>query len=259
MDVTMTILSRFNTCLVLLLALGAAAAGAATPPFDWKLVVDVSPMTIFTHPTSEDRIRLLVRAESMPDCTILGFSPPVVTGHVIRLQGFRASSGILCTPGPWSEEFVLPDLLDPDNGTSVVYTLEVYDHELLIRSQPLEVFPPLESLHFGFAGGSSVVQFHLSVQLTDPRAGPPRQASAHQSMPGAGYFWFFDPENVEVTAKMVDGRPLNGHLWVFLTGMSNLGYSVTVRGEGCFPAPCRSKTYVNPPGQRLNVIDVSTF
>ena len=30
-----------------------------------------------------------------------------------------------------------------------------------------------------------------------------------------GAFWFFDPANVEVLLKVLDGRPVNGQFWVF--------------------------------------------
>lgn len=253
----MTLARSLTAFLVLVLAGGALSA--ATPPIDWHLVVNVSPMTPFSHPTSEDRIRVLLRGEETPGCTTLGFSPPVVADRVIRIQGYRAGPSFECTPGTWIEELELPRLPVSDNGLPVVYTLEVFDEDRLIRSQPLEVFSPLKTLHFGFAGGSSVTQLTVSVRLTDPRVGMPRQASAYQATPQGGYFWFFDPDNIEVTIKLLDGRPVNGHLWVFLTGMSDLGYTITVSGEGCYPAVCPSKTYVNPPGRRLNVIDVTTF
>ena len=28
-----------------------------------------------------------------------------------------------------------------------------------------------------------------------------------------GYFWFFDPANVELAVKVLDGRPINGKFW----------------------------------------------
>ena len=28
-------------------------------------------------------------------------------------------------------------------------------------------------------------------------------------------FWFFTPDNIELTVKVLDGRNLNGHFWVF--------------------------------------------
>lgn len=46
--------------------------------------------------------------------------------------------------------------------------------------------------------------------------------------PDTGAFWFFDPDNLELTVKVLDGRTINGHFWVFLGSLSNVGFSVTV-------------------------------
>ena len=45
--------------------------------------------------------------------------------------------------------------------------------------------------------------------------------------PDSGYFWFFDPSNVEVIAKIVDGCAFNGHSWVFASGLTNVGVTLT--------------------------------
>lgn len=77
----------------------------------------------------------------------------------------------------------------------------------------------------------------------------------------AGSFYFFDPENVEVTAKIVDGRAVNGHWWVFLANMTTLELEIEVTRcppDG-LPVPCVTKTYVQPPGQNRNFLDTSTF
>ena len=237
----------------------AASAGAVTPPIEWNLLVNVTPMTPYTHPTSEDRIRVLLRGDHTPACLGLTFEPPVVAGTTIRFAGHRVGPSFECTPGSWIEEHELPRLPVPESGRPVTYTLEVYDEDLLIRSQPVEVFGPLRSLQFILPpGDSNVLALFASVRLTDPVAGVPRDAAAFQWTPLAGYFWFFDPDNVEVTIKVLDGRPVNGHVWVFITGMSNLGYTITLEAAESFPSGL-SKTYVNPPGGQLLVIDVSTF
>lgn len=44
----------------------------------------------------------------------------------------------------------------------------------------------------------------------------PGQGSARPLTDESGAFWFFDPVNIEVTIKVLDGRPINGHFWVFI-------------------------------------------
>jgi hypothetical protein len=70
-----------------------------------------------------------------------------------------------------------------------------------------------------------------------------------------GYFWFFGPDNVETVLKVLDGRPVNGHFWVFYGALSNVQYSLTVTDTvtGAF------KTYTNPSGQFASVADTSAF
>lgn len=63
-----------------------------------------------------------------------------------------------------------------------------------------------------------------------------------------GAFYFFRPSNVELTVKVLDGCALTGHAWIFLSGLTNLGVTVTVRNE------TESKTFTSPPGQPFETI-----
>ncbi|HKD17601.1 MAG TPA: hypothetical protein VKG23_07000, partial [Thermoanaerobaculia bacterium] len=45
--------------------------------------------------------------------------------------------------------------------------------------------------------------------------------------PDSGYFWFFDPSNVEVVTKVVSGCGVNGHYWVFASGLTNIAVTLT--------------------------------
>ena len=66
----------------------------------------------------------------------------------------------------------------------------------------------------------------------------------------SGLFWFFDPENVELVIKVLDGRVLNGRYWVFYGALSDVEYWITVRDT----VSGLNRTYHNPPkllgGQR---------
>lgn len=43
-----------------------------------------------------------------------------------------------------------------------------------------------------------------------------------------GLFWFFHPDNVELTVKVLEGCPVNGFFWVFVASGSTVGYEVRV-------------------------------
>ena len=59
-----------------------------------------------------------------------------------------------------------------------------------------------------------------------------------------GAFWFFDPANIEVVLKVLDGRNLNGKFWVYFGALSNVEYTLTVTDTTTGAV----KTYRNPSG-----------
>ncbi len=70
-----------------------------------------------------------------------------------------------------------------------------------------------------------------------------------------GYFWFFDASNVETVIKVIDGRGLNGHFWVFYGALSDVQYTLTVTDT----VTGNVKTYTNPAGQFASVADTTAF
>ena len=73
---------------------------------------------------------------------------------------------------------------------------------------------------------------------------------------GSGYFWFFDPGNVELTVKALDGCGANGHEWIFIAGMTNM--KVQVRVADILTGT--SKDYDSPRGTVFEpVVDTTTF
>jgi streptogramin lyase len=82
-----------------------------------------------------------------------------------------------------------------------------------------------------------------SFQLTP--SGPSIEATGVRLTGDSGYFWFFDPDNVELVVKVLNGcvDPFNSY-WVFAAGLTNVGVVIqvtdTLKGG--------SKTYENPLG-----------
>jgi ELWxxDGT repeat protein len=70
-----------------------------------------------------------------------------------------------------------------------------------------------------------------------------------------GYFWFFDPANVEVISKVLDGQGVNGHHWVFYGALSTVQYTLTVTDTETGAA----RRYINPPGRLGSVGDTNAF
>ena len=70
-----------------------------------------------------------------------------------------------------------------------------------------------------------------------------------------GYFWFFGPSNVEVVVKVLDGRPVNGHFWVFYGALTNVEYTLEVTDT----QTGETKTYRNPLGRFGSAGDVEAL
>ncbi len=70
-----------------------------------------------------------------------------------------------------------------------------------------------------------------------------------------GYFWFFDPANVELMVKVLDGRGINGKFWVFYGALSNVQYTITVIDSETQTV----KKYENASGTVASVADTSAF
>ncbi len=59
-----------------------------------------------------------------------------------------------------------------------------------------------------------------------------------------GLYWFFEPSNVEMVVKVLDGCDFNGHRWVFAGGLTDLGVRMTVTDT----ETGEERTFANPPG-----------
>ena len=59
----------------------------------------------------------------------------------------------------------------------------------------------------------------------------------------SGHFWFFRPDNLELSVKILDGRAINGHFWIFWGGLSDVGYTIRVKDT----ASGAEHEFENPP------------
>ncbi len=66
----------------------------------------------------------------------------------------------------------------------------------------------------------------------------------------AGYFTFFDPANIEVVVKILNGCSLNGTFWTFAGGLTNVSVVMTVTDSHTGNV----KTYVSPQGMPFQPI-----
>ena len=70
-----------------------------------------------------------------------------------------------------------------------------------------------------------------------------------------GYFWFFSAGNIELVIKVVDGRPVNGHFWVFYGGLTDVEVNMTVTDT----MTGAIRTYFKPAGALASDADTAAF
>ena len=100
-------------------------------------------------------------------------------------------------------------------------------------------------------------RFSLDVAWHDVRSGLRGTGRAVPLSSESGYFWFFAPGNVELVVKVLDGTPVNGHVWVFYASLTDVEFDLTVTDNASTPA--NSRVYHNPAGTLASAADVTAF
>ena len=72
----------------------------------------------------------------------------------------------------------------------------------------------------------------------------------------SGLFWFFNPANIELVTKVLDGSRLNGHYWMFFGALSDVEYWLTLRDTAVGGS---QRTYHNPPKEVCGQSDTRAF
>ena len=98
-------------------------------------------------------------------------------------------------------------------------------------------------------------RFDLQAGWEIASTGAMGHARATSLGPETGSFWFFDPGNVELTVKVLDGRPINGKYWVLYGALSDVAYTIRIRDS----VSGTSKSYFNPQGRQASVADTGAF
>ncbi len=87
----------------------------------------------------------------------------------------------------------------------------------------------------------------------DGSSGP---AHALRLTPDSGYFWFFEPGNVELVVKALDGCSINSRYWFFSGGLTNLDVTISVADT----VSGKTTTYSNPQGTAFRpIVDMDSL
>jgi hypothetical protein len=68
-------------------------------------------------------------------------------------------------------------------------------------------------------------------------------------------FWFYSPDNIDVVVKVLDGRGVNGHFWVFFGPLTTDQFTVTVTDT----QTGATKTYTSAAGSLTGGADTTAF
>ena len=98
-------------------------------------------------------------------------------------------------------------------------------------------------------------RFGVEVAWTIPGDGEPGVGHASPLSNDTGLFWFFRDSNLELVVKVLDGRTINGHFWVYYGGLSDVEYTITVTDH----KTGASEIYHNPASQLASGADTSAF
>jgi ELWxxDGT repeat protein len=98
-------------------------------------------------------------------------------------------------------------------------------------------------------------RFAVSVTWRDPRSGDTGAGVAVGETADSGFFWFFDPANLEVLVKVLDATTVNGHHWVFHGSLTDVEYEVRVEDL----ATGAVRTYHRPAGSLCGGADTAAF
>jgi hypothetical protein len=98
-------------------------------------------------------------------------------------------------------------------------------------------------------------RFHIRANWNAPGFGQ-GSAQAVQLTDESGYFTFFDPNNVELIVKVLQGCPVNQRYWVFMAGLTNVGVTIFVEDT----LTGHQENYANPVGRPFQpVLDTLQF
>lgn len=98
-------------------------------------------------------------------------------------------------------------------------------------------------------------RYRVEVTWRDQHNGGTGNGHAVAGSPESGYFWFFDDENIELVVKVLDGTPVNGHVWVFYGALSDVEYTIEVTDT----VTELSRSYTNQPGEICGRADLAAF
>ena len=235
---------RNGVIALLCCSLGAASSAAAELP---ELVF------VPAAPTDSEVVRAVVLSDGSGGCAPYFYATVDHAAARVSLVGFDYGPPG-CPQGAWTSQVVVGHLTPGD------WTVEAAIDNVPYASTTLTVAasPTLVTLgSFKYFG----TNFRAEVEWVDPRTGESRLAPGVALSNRSAQFWFFEPDNPEITLKVLDGTAINAHHWLFVSSMTGVEFTLRIKAcvEGDPPFCDAAKEYYSPAGANLDVVDVRAF
>lgn len=179
---------------------------------------------------------------------------PNASGHLASVGDTSAFPQSVSVQGVQPEARVSPESL-AERSTEELYAL----YASLTATATARAARPPDSVDACTATAEALClnqsRFRVTVNWQVPSQNRFGSGQAVPISGDTGYFWFFSSANVELTLKVLDGRSVNGHFWVFYGALSNVQYTITVTDT----QTSAFKVYPNPSGTLASVADTSAF
>ncbi|MBV8199245.1 MAG: hypothetical protein JOZ15_01345 [Acidobacteria bacterium] len=192
-------------------------------------------------PTSADSIRINA---SRPGCDYTYST--AITSMTITLTATKTTGcPPIAPPDPFRVvEFLFPPLAAGSYNVVMITDGKATDSRAFVVQTPASQLSLLQG------------RFTIAATWTDPNSGAERSAAAVSLGDASGYFWFFSPENVDLTIKMLGPDPLSLHYWFFASSGTNVALALTVTDTW---ASNKTVTYHTNADENHNIFDFSSF
>lgn len=203
---------------------------------------------------SDNRGRCLVRLddeETTVNVVCVHDVEDVVAAHIHEEE--RGVSGGIVFPfdDPTSPIIDTIDLTDPDNA-DLLEPLKAGNLYVNVHSQRNMAGEIRGQIDFCITSQTSLClqqdRFRVEVDFLSNVGTIPAHAVPQQA--DSGMFWFFEPDNLELLVKVINGCPINDRFWVFFSATTNVGFTVTVTDTWTDEV----QVYQNPTGQVADTV-----
>ncbi|MEM7355457.1 MAG: hypothetical protein AAF657_31885, partial [Acidobacteriota bacterium] len=151
-------------------------------------------------------------------------TPDVEPGHIrLRVDEAPCPPGPIVPYGPFQIDAPLGQLAEGD------YLVELFYLDRRVAETTHRVLPAGVCL----AGETTLClndgRFRVEVGWTTASGGPSGQGKAVDETTDTGFFWFFNPENIELVVKVLDAcETAFESFWVFAGGLTDVGVVIDV-------------------------------